>query len=173
MKFSDLLNGGKTHPDIIRGVMQAGAYLKGSEAYRWLTERFQSSQSEHERMNILVALGCFREKALLEKVQQYVLDKVPDRNKFLTIGVLAENVHAVPDLWPWYMAEQAKFEDFHPIHYERVLAAIIPYGGLGREDEVRTFFEAYMRRTDKARDAIKLSLEKLEIHSRMRKAFNR
>jgi hypothetical protein len=29
-----------------------------------------------------------------------------------------------------------------------------------------------MEKTDRAKDAIKLSLEKLEIHSRMRKAFN-
>jgi hypothetical protein len=153
-------------------VMQAGAFLGGEDAYQWLTERSQSSRSEHERMNILVALGCFKERAILEQVQHYVLDQVPDRNKFLTIGVLAENVQAMPDLWPWYLANQTRFEAFHPIHYERVLTAIIPYGGLGKEDEVRAFFEAYMEKTDRARDAIKLSLEKLEIHSRMRKAFN-
>jgi aminopeptidase N len=171
-KFSDLVRGGKVHPDIMRSVMQAGAFLGGEDAYQWLTERSQSSRSEHERMNILVALGCFKERAILEQVQHYVLDQVPDRNKFLTIGVLAENVQAMPDLWPWYLANQTRFEAFHPIHYERVLTAIIPYGGLGKEDEVRAFFEAYMEKTDRARDAIKLSLEKLEIHSRMRKAFN-
>jgi tricorn protease interacting factor F2/3 len=171
-KFSGLVRGGKVHPDIMRSVMQAGAYVGEEEAYRWLTERFQSSRSEHERMNVLVALGCFKKRAILEQVQHYILDQVPDRNKFLTIGVLAENVHASPDLWPWYLANQSRFEAFHPVHYERVLAAVIPYGGLGKEDEVRAFFEAYMKKTDTAKDAIKLSLEKLEIHSRMRKAFN-
>jgi aminopeptidase N len=171
-RYSDLVHGRKVHPDIMRSVMQAGAYLRGGEAYRWLTERFQSSPSEHERMNILVALGCFRERGVLEKVRQYVLDDVPDRNKFLTVGVLAENVHATTDLWPWYLADQARFEAFHPIHYERVLAAIIPYGGLGKEDGVKAFFEAYMRKTERARDAIRLSLEKLDVHSRMRKAFD-
>ena len=171
-KFSDLVRGGKVHPDIMRSVMQAGAFLGGEEAYRWLTERSQASRSEHERMNILVALGCFKEKTILEQVQHYVLDQVPDRNKFLTIGVLAENLNAMPDLWPWYLTNQDRFEAFHPVHYERVLTAIIPYGGLGKEDEVRTFFEASMKKTDRAKDAVKLSLEKLEIHSRMRKAFN-
>jgi hypothetical protein len=52
-----------------------------------------------------------------------------------------------------------------------VLAAIIPYGGLGKEDEVRTFFNDSMKKSDKAKDVIKLSLERLEIHSRMRKGF--
>jgi aminopeptidase N len=171
-RFSELVSGGKVHPDIMRGVMQAGAYLGEGDAYRWLTERFQAAESEHERMNILVALGCFKEKEILEQVQKYVLDQVPDRNKFLTVGVMAENVHAIPELWPWFLANRERYEAFHPIHYERVLAAIIPYGGLGKEDEVRSFFESYMRKSDKARDAIRLSLEKLEIHSKMHKAFN-
>jgi len=35
---------------------------------------------------------------------------------------------------------------------------------------VRKFFEGYMQKTDKARDVIKLSLEKLEINLRMRAA---
>ena len=171
-KFSDLVRGGKVHPDIMRSVMQAGAFLEGEEALRWLTARFQTSPSEHERMNILVALGCFRQKELLGQVQEYVLDQVPDRNKFITIGALAENVHAIPALWPWYLSNQGRFEAFHPIHYERVLAVIIPYGGLGKEREVKEFFETYLEKQTKARDAIKLSLERLEIHSRMRRAFN-
>jgi hypothetical protein len=41
-------------------------------------------------------------------------------------------------------------------------------GGLGREREVNAFFEEYMSKKDKARDVIKLSLEKLEGNSRMR-----
>jgi aminopeptidase N len=171
-KFSAAMEGGKIHPDIMRSVMQAGAFLGGEEAYHWLTRRFQSSLSEHERMNILVALGCFNQKAILEKVLSFVLQEVPDRNKFIPIGVLAENRLAMPDLWEWYLDNQKRVEEFHPIHYERVVAALIPYSGLGREDEVRDFFVNYMKRTDKARDVIKLSLEKLEIHSRMRKAFN-
>jgi hypothetical protein len=40
--------------------------------------------------------------------------------------------------------------------------------GIGKEEQVKTFFEDYMRRKDKARDVLKLSLEKLEINSRMR-----
>jgi len=40
--------------------------------------------------------------------------------------------------------------------------------GLENVDEVRTFFEDYLLKTDKARDAIKMSLERLEINLRMR-----
>ena len=170
--FSSLLEGRKVHPDIMRSLMQAGAFLGGAEAFQWLTEHFQASQSEHERMNILAALGCFKQNAVLEQVQAFILDKVPDRNKSLAVGALAENVHAIPCLWEWYLSNQTRFEAFHPVHYERVLAAVIPYGGLGKEDEVKTFFNDSMKKSDKAKDVIKLSLERLEIHSRMRKALN-
>ncbi|MFO7461489.1 MAG: ERAP1-like C-terminal domain-containing protein, partial [Desulfatiglandales bacterium] len=170
--FSRLLNGEKAHPDIMRSLMQAGAFFGGEEVFKWLTGRFEDSQSEHERMNILIALGCFKEPAILGEVQGYILSRVPDRNKSLAVGVLAENVFAIPQMWEWYLGNRERFETFHPVHHERVLAAIIPYAGLGREDEVRSFFREYMKRNDKAREVIKLSLERLEIHSGMARAFN-
>jgi aminopeptidase N len=167
--FSTLLGGGKVHPDIMRSVMQAGAYLGGEEAFQWFTDRFEASESEHERMNILVALCCFKKSAILGQAQDYILNRVPDRNKSLAVGVLAENVFAMPRMWEWYLENRARFEAFHPVHHERVLAAIIPYGGLGKEEQVRSFFADYMKQSDKAGDVIRLSLEKLEIHARMRK----
>jgi hypothetical protein len=56
----------------------------------------------------------------------------------------------------------------HPIHYERVISAIVPLCALGREEAVRAFFEGYMAERDMAADVIRLSLEKLEINARMR-----
>jgi hypothetical protein len=41
-------------------------------------------------------------------------------------------------------------------------------GGIGKEEKVNAFFEDYMRKKDRARDVIKMSLENLRIHSRMR-----
>jgi hypothetical protein len=54
--------------------------------------------------------------------------------------------------------------------YERVVASIIPAAGIERADEVKNFFDDYMKQKEKARDVIKLSLEKLEINLRMRAA---
>ena len=169
--FSTLLGGGKAHPDLMRSLMQAGAYLMGEEAFQWLAARFEGSTSEHERMNVLAGMGCFRQQKLLAQVEDYILDRVPDRNKALAVGALAENVHALPRLWEWFLAERERFEAFHPVHFERVVAAVIPYGGLGREEEVRLFFHEYMGKNEKARDVIRLSLERLQIHSSMRKAL--
>ncbi len=169
-KFEALMNGQSVHADILRSVMQVGALQGGKDAFEWLERQFQQSQVEHERMNILVALGCFQDTELLKKSQQYVLDTVPDRNKFIPVVAMAANPYAVPLLWDWYVAHLEQIEQFHPMLYERVVGAIIPTAGLQRTDEVKAFFKDYMQKTDKATDVIKLSLEKLEINLRMREA---
>jgi hypothetical protein len=119
-------------------------------------------------MIILTALGSFRDRAVIENVRQYALEEVPQRNKFIPISCLGINRHAVPDMWQWYLEHVDVLETFHPIHYERVIQAIVPFCCMEKEEEARQFFDAYMRRSDRARDVIKLSLEKLRIHVRMR-----
>jgi len=44
----------------------------------------------------------------------------------------------------------------------------VPVAGMDNPQEVQEFFEDYMQKTDKAKDVIKLSLERLEINLRMR-----
>ena len=79
----------------------------------------------------------------------------------------------MPFLWKWYLAHSDELEQLHPIHYERVIAAIVPYAGLGNEDEVKSFFKEYLTHKESAKDVIKLSLEKLEIHSALASATAR
>jgi tricorn protease interacting factor F2/3 len=73
-------------------------------------------------------------------------------------------------MWDWYVSNLDRIEQFHPLLYERVVAAIVPIAGLERADEVKAFFKDYMNKTGKAEDVIKLSLERLEINLRMRAA---
>ena len=169
-KFRSLMKGGAVHPDIIRSVMQIGALTGGDEAFDWLDQRFQSSQIEHDRMNILIALGCFKDTDNIKKSLQYVLDTVAPRNKFIPVVAMASNPYAVPLLWQWYVSNLEKIEQFHPMLYERVIGAIIPKSGMQNPDEVKAFFDDYMQKTDLAKDVIKLSLERLEINLRMREA---
>jgi len=169
-QFSLLLKEQKVHPDIQRSVMQVGASCGNRETFGWFVGRLNSSESEHERMNMLIAIGCFKDREVLERVKRYALEEVPDRNKFVPIGVMSENPIAIPFLWDWYQANLPALERFHPVHYERVIAALVPVCGLGREEEVRSFFQEYMKKQEKLRDVVKLSLERLEIHSRMRQA---
>jgi tricorn protease interacting factor F2/3 len=167
-QFERLIHGQTIHPDLRKSIMQVGAMRATGITFDWFDEAFQSSESEHDRINLLTAMGCASDTGLIIRVQQYTLDKVPSRNKFIPIVSLASNPHALPHMWDWFITHLESIEQFHPMHYERVIAVIVPLGGLGCEDKVRTFFERYTREKDKARDVIRLSLEKLEIYSRMR-----
>jgi len=95
---------------------------------------------------------------------------VPARNKFIPVVAMASNGYAIPMLWNWYVSNLERIEQFHPMLYERVIAAIVPFGGMDNAHAVRGFFENYMHKTDKARDVIRMSLERLEINLRMRAA---
>ena len=167
-RFSSLLNGNSVHSDIVKSVMQVGAMYGDSRTVDWFLERFDSSLSEHERMNILTAFGSFRDTAMIERVQRFILEKVPARNKFVPAVAMSGNPAAAPYMWDWYRANLTAVERFHPLHYERVVAGLVPVSGLGREAEVKAFFEDYLAKKDTARDSISLSLERLEINSRLR-----
>ena len=169
-RFDAMIQGRAVHPDIMKSVMQVGAFISNEQAYEWLDRRFQSSKIEHERMNILVALGCFNQKALIQKSLQYILDGVPARNKFVPVVAMASNPHAIPLLWSWYVSNLEQIEKFHPMIYERIIASVVPMAGMERPQEVKAFFEDYMQKTDKAADVIRLSLERLEINLHMRAA---
>ena len=167
-KFSSLMRGGSIHSDIMKSIMQVGALNGNRETFTWFEKGLKSSKTEHERMNILQALGRFSDQALIKRTQQYILDQVPARNKFIPVDSLASNPHAIPSMWEWYVSNVVTLEQFHPIQYERIIEAIIPVCGIGKEKQVRAFFEAYMRQKTKAKDVIKMSLERLEVNSKMR-----
>ena len=167
-QFAAMMQGRAVHPDLMKSVMQVGAFVGNEPAFEWLDRRFQSSNIEHERMNILVALGCFKSKALIQKSLQYILDKVPARNKFVPVVAMASNPYAIPLLWDWYVSNLEQMEKLHPMLYERIIAAIVPMAGIERSQQVKAFLNDYMQKTDKAADVIKMSLERLEINLRMR-----
>ena len=169
-RFDALRHGGSVHPDILRSVLQAGAWHGDGRAFAWFDRRFQTSESEHERLNLLAAFGWFRGRREIERVLDYVLTSVPARNTFIPVVALAANRQAASILWDWYVSRLARIEQFHPMLYERVVAAVLPAAGLERPDEVLSFFAGYQRKTDRARDVIRLSLERLEINRRLRRS---
>jgi aminopeptidase N len=167
-RFESLMRGAPVHQDILRAVMQIGAIHGCAGAFEWFDTRFETSRSEHERMNILAAIGSFRDSSDIQKALDYILDKVPLRNRFIPVASMAGNSHAIGSLWQWYVSNLEALEQLHPLHYERIIAAIIPMAGLGRERSVTDFFDEYIKQKDTARDVIRLSLEKLKVNSRMR-----
>jgi tricorn protease interacting factor F2/3 len=156
------------NPDIQKSIMQAGALLKGKKAYDWLEKRFQISESEHESMNVLMAIGCFVEKEMVEKALRFTLDNVPPRNKFIPIMSATGNPYAIPFMWDWYLSHIEELETFHPLLYERVIAAIIPICGIKDPNAVTAFFTDYIKDHAELKDTVQMSLERLEINVRLR-----
>jgi len=167
-RFDALMGGEHVHPDILKSVMQIGALTGNETAYDWLRQRFGSSGSEHERMNILYALGFFSTKDLIDRVLRFALDEVPDRNKFIPIVAMCTNPYATVYMWDWYLQHIRRLEQFHPLLYERVIAGIIPTAGMGQDDAVREYFYEYMKKNPQVKEVVRLSLEKLEINLRMK-----
>jgi tricorn protease interacting factor F2/3 len=160
----------RVHPDIARSVMQVGAREQGPVAMTWFKHRFVQSPSEHERMNILAGMTAFREWALVEEALAFALEAVPPRNQFMPIAAAAGNPVAAPRMWAWYQQHLGRLEAFHPLLYERVITGIVPVAGLGHEEEVKAFFQSYVPRRPDLKDAVELTLENLEINTRLRAA---
>ena len=167
-RFEELTRGGNVHPDIQKSILQVGAMKGDDSACKWLIDRFETSVSEHERMNILTAMGCFSREQIIHKALQYVLEKVPDRNKFIPIVAAASNPFALDSLWDWFQGNIEALETFHPMLFERVIAAIIPLGGIKKEKAVKQFFTQYIQKNPQTKEVVKLSLERLEINVRMK-----
>ncbi|MGB5984698.1 MAG: M1 family metallopeptidase [Desulfobacterales bacterium] len=171
-QFQKLRSGATVDAAILKSVLLAGALHGDGETLDFLTHRFETAPSEHERTLVLLALGGFSAWELTAQALAYVLENVPDRNRFMPIAAAAGNLAALPHLWDWYRAHIAELETMHPLLYERVIAAIVPSAGLGREAEVKAFFQGYLAQEHPAADAIGLSLEKLEINRRFRAAVS-
>ena len=166
--FAALERGDAIHADIRKSVMQIGALNGGGEALDWLTRQFKTAESEHERMNVLAAISRFRERELIEKALRFSLEEVPGRNRYIPVAGMGSNPGAASFLWDWYTENIEPLEALHPIHYERVVAGVVPVAGMDREEEIKTFFQDEARRGKISEDVLGLALEKLAINSRMR-----
>ncbi|MBI5897433.1 MAG: M1 family metallopeptidase [Desulfobacterales bacterium] len=170
-QFQRLTAGQRVHPDIAKAVAQIGAWTHGPMALAWFRRRYETSPSEHERLNILAALGAFRTWELTAEALAFSLDGVPPRNRFIPIVAATANPLNQAHLWDWYQKSRSQLESIHPLLYERVITAIVPSGGLDREAEVQHFFESYTQSHPNLVDAVRLALEHLAINGRMRAAL--
>ena len=171
-KFAALMAGGSVHPDILKSVLQVGAMADAKTAFEGLTGRLETANSEHERMNLLAALGCLREEKIIRQGLSYAVNRVPARNQHIPLAAFAVNPDAMGFMWQWFEQNRKQFENFHPLIFERVIASIIPMGGMARETDVMAFFKDDPGKTDAAAGVIKMSLEKLMINLQMKRAHS-
>jgi tricorn protease interacting factor F2/3 len=169
-QFNSLVEGESVHPDILKSVMMTAALCGQENTLNWFIKRFELSESEHERLNVLIALGCFGNLDLIGRSLQYALENAPPRNLFVPIVSAAANPQADGYMWDWFVAHIEQLEKIHPLLFERVIAGIVPVCGLEKAQEVEAFLARFMEAKPQTAEVIKLSLEKLEINLRMRRS---
>jgi hypothetical protein len=167
-RFKIVQGGGAVHPDLMRSTLQIGAAVGGGATLEWFKRRFDDSDSEHHRMDLLSSMGAFTDTVVLEEALAFCLADVPDRNRFLLVAAVAANPAADNLLWRWYLDSRETLEKGHPLLYERMLIVIILAVGLTQPDAVRAFFLEYRRRKGAPVDAIDLALAKLGVNLRLR-----
>lgn len=169
-KFKDLMEGKSVHPDILANIMRIGA-ASDDFSYEWFIKKFESPETEEqERLYILGALGSFNNKNTIFKALSYTMENVPSGNKIYPIVYAAGNLEVIDQMWLWYQENLLQLEKLHQYHYETVITSVVSLSGLGREAEVKNFFEKYMNERESAKDSIKMTLERLEINSRLRES---
>lgn len=167
-KFQDLLDGKKVHADILSSTLRIGA-ATNDQAMDYLIKKVVAADTpELEKVYILNALGCLKEKQKLLTALEFNLQKVPKKNRNQMINAAGQNLAVTDYMWQWFLDNFKELEQLHPVHFERAIISIIPVCGLGKEKEVKKFFEEYMKKKATAKETIKMALEKLEINSRLK-----
>jgi tricorn protease interacting factor F2/3 len=167
-QFLNYLDGKRVDPDILSPIMRIGA-AQLPNSYTVLSEKVSHSETpEPEKVNILQALTSFEDKETLLKSLNLVLENVPLGNKIYGLRMVAQNLAFVDDLWDWFVEHREKLEKLHPTHFESVISGVVSLSGLNRVAEVNSFFESYIKENELAKDTIKMTLERLEINSRLR-----
>ncbi len=166
--FQKLLEGRSIHPDIQRSAMQIGAWFSPKCAFEFFRKRLETSDSEHERMTVLMAMGFLSDEDVIRNALAHALENVPQRNRHLPLVSCSANPVAVPFLWNWFTSNIKKLETLHPLLFERVIDAMVPVCGLGRETPVRNFFTKYLSGKKTGAATIGIALEFLKVNEKMR-----
>ncbi len=164
-----VLSGAALHPDLIQGGLQAAARLAGPEALAPFWNRLEKTDSEHERVAVLSAMGAWGDWATARAALGDVLTRVPERNRYIPVVAAAHNPAVADRLWPWFLANRSALEAMHPLLYERVLVAVMAISGLASPAEVRRFAPDYARQRPVLASVIQMGLERLAVNERLSK----
>jgi tricorn protease interacting factor F2/3 len=169
-KFEELLAGRKVHADILGSTLRIGA-ATNEEAMEYLKNKVAAVETaESDKWFILEALGCVRDRRKMSTILDFNLEQVPQMNRNRMINMAARNPMMIDSMWQWFVDNQEKLSQLHPSIFENIISSLVPICGLGKESEVKQFFKEYMKKDEKSKDTIMMTLEKLEVNSRFRRS---
>lgn len=167
-KFRDLLDGKKIHPDILSSTLRIGA-ATNDQAMSYLVKKVSAEDTtELEKVYSLKALGCLKEKQKVLTALEFNLEQVPKKNRNQMISMAVQNLAVTDHMWEWFLDNLKKLEQLHIAQFEEIVISLIPICCLGKEEEVKKFFEEYIKKNESVKDTIKTALEKLEVNSKLR-----
>jgi tricorn protease interacting factor F2/3 len=132
--------------DLRPAIAVAYARASGAEALPGLMDRFLHGRSEEEALQAGVALSDLEDGPSLARAIQYaVSDEIPLARGHALYHFTARNPLGPRVVWPFTQAradEMARRWSGTPL-LGAALEELIPYHGLGREDEVKRFFASH------------------------------
>ena len=139
--------------------------------FDYFDKKYKSAQSEAEKQYYSLAMFNFTSKIEIEKLQEYLFEEIPARNRGSAIEVLCANPYAKDTIWEWYLANLDNFEKLHNFIYQRALTRVI-IASVKYRDEVVDFFDKYMIKNPQVLDPVKKALETLDIKSKFLEFMN-
>jgi hypothetical protein len=155
----------------MRAAIAVSIAVSSEKPYEELNSLYKKAAYDEDRVNILIGMLNVRKKDDFQRV--LLMFKTSDVKKqdirYITNAIT--NPQNYDQLWAWL---KDNIEYLRSVFAKsgalpRILFALIPYVGLGREGEVREFFEK--NKVEEASMGIRNGLELLDVYSRLRNSF--
>ncbi len=165
-------NWSRVQPDVRPAVAVARARTDGASGYRELRRALRPDLPEEERTTLEVALAWTTEAALVRELLDRAVSGEVNRG---TVPEVLRNVAANPAgrpvLWPWLVAELPRLDELFRGSglLSRTLEITLPVLGLGRGDELRSYFASHPYA--EAVRGISKGLERLSVLERVAPTF--
>jgi tricorn protease interacting factor F2/3 len=155
-------------PDLRLATAVGHARAGGAEGYRALRTALDRTPSEADRIRLVRGLGWAADPGQLRETLEFAVAGGVNRS-YLTGLILQSSMNPAgrPEVWSWLtqrvetLAEVFRGSGYLPI----VLESTTPYLGLGREAEVRSFFDGHSQ--PEGTRGIAKGLERLEVLERL------
>jgi len=150
------------------------AMTNGARAERRLQEMARTLQGEVDRANIYEGLCAFREPELVEHTLELGMSgQVSRSDSGYPLFLSAYNPYARDALWNWITKRYDAMRDMYAgsQQFYLYMGRAIPFCGVEREAEVRSFFSG--KRFKEGGSSVTRLLEQLHINARLRKRLLR
>ena len=144
------------------------AYARSTNDFDGLVKAYRQSNSDEDKVRFLSAMTSFTDQGLLQKTLEFALSGEVKRQDVIGVILAAtEKPHTARITWNWLQSKIEKIREMYANTgaLSGVFLTIIPILGVGRIQEVESFFETHSM--PEADVGIKAGLERLRTYDRL------